>query len=120
MTYTEWMHSMPNANRRYIDDASPEDWAKYDAEFEQWCFEGRQYNTSAKTGWEPTRMIVNDIHYDLDTAKSDIFLLQTNVDALRSNTNTDIARLRKGLKLSAISNILLAVAFILHVVSHWI
>lgn len=130
MNYTEWMQSMPNVNRRYIDDAAPEDWAKYDAEFEKWCFEGRDVDTYPYIKWEPTRKLVNSIHYELDSVKTDLLTTKKLVDGTIQELNSvktdlsilqwDIDRLRKGLKFSAISNILLAVAFILHVVSHWI
>lgn len=109
MTYNKWMQSMPETDRKYIDDAAPEDWAKYDAEFEKWCFEGRDLYPYPYTNWEPTRKLVNGTRQELNSVKTDLSILQLDVD-----------RLRKGLKFSAISNILLAVAFILHVVSHWI
>lgn len=116
MTYNKWMQSMPEIDRKYIDDAAPEDWAKYDAEFEKWCFEGRDVSPYPYTKWEPTRKLVNGIRYELNSVKTELNSVKTDFLPLQ----WDIDRLRKGLKFSAISNILLAVAFILHVVSHWI
>ncbi len=116
MNYIEWMNSMPRTNRQYIEDAAPGEWAKYDADFEQWCFEGRVFNASA-TPWLPTRMLVKDARNELDIAKSELADLQHEVERLRGNTKEDLCRLRKALRISAASNILLAVAFIIYVVN---